>query len=170
MSEWYRRFKNFDEYKKSLDGKFDEIVEKETWHSATTIDKIQAYLDRYPNGRYADEARKKLEDLFWKETKEKDTIDSYQAYLDVYPDGRYASKAKKGKIINYLLKLFFLIIFSTMYLFVAYFFYEVFLYFVYKGTGYFIALFFTSAFFSIAVLILDRIIKKIKKLTYNKII
>lgn len=54
----------------------------------------QSYLDQYPSGRYASEARNSKEDLAWNDAIMKDTILSYQNYLDTYPSGRYASQAR----------------------------------------------------------------------------
>lgn len=79
-------------------------AEDDLWRAAQaqhTIDAYQTYLDVYPSGCYANEAKnskKKLldekEDLAWNDAIMKDTILSYQSYLGTYPSGHYASQAR----------------------------------------------------------------------------
>lgn len=79
-------------------------AEDDLWRAAQaqhTIDAYQTYLDVYPSGYYANEAKnrkKKLldekEDAVWNEALQKDTFLSYQNYLDSYPTGRYVNTAR----------------------------------------------------------------------------
>ena len=80
-----------------------QAAEDDLWraaHAQHTIGAYQSYLDTYPSGRYANEAKnrkKKLldekEDAVWNGAQQKDTILSYQNYLDSYPTGRYVNTA-----------------------------------------------------------------------------
>lgn len=68
-----------------------------------------AYLKRYPDGLYAEEAQTKLDDWeqssgsglsqkerrAWNSAKQADTLQSYQSYLKAYPKGNYADLAAK---------------------------------------------------------------------------
>lgn len=69
---------------------------------------LRAYLDRYPEGLFADEARARLdrieadnrdtvqtqERLIWDNVTAEDTVEAYQTYLDRYPDGAFAERAR----------------------------------------------------------------------------
>lgn len=69
---------------------------------------LRRYLDRYPDGAYADEARRRLseieaarrpavsarERLVWRSAEDADTARAYRDYLERYPDGAYAREAR----------------------------------------------------------------------------
>lgn len=62
----------------------------------------QAYLEEYPDGRYAPEAKRALEDaetraeaVAWTEAKERSTTASYKNYLERYPEGPNALLAAR---------------------------------------------------------------------------
>ncbi len=69
---------------------------------------LRAYLNRYPEGLFADEARARLdrieadnrgtvqaqERLIWDNVTAEDTVEAYQTYLDRYPGGAFADRAK----------------------------------------------------------------------------
>ena len=69
-------------------------------------DDLNAYLDRYPDGIYADEARAMLEDYeaeerthldnnAWSTAVARNTANSYRTYLAEFPEGIYAGVAKQ---------------------------------------------------------------------------
>lgn len=65
-----------------------------------TVTGYRAYLDRYPNGIFADLARQELADLTaaaearaWADAINADTLEAYQDFLQDYPDGIYAGQA-----------------------------------------------------------------------------
>ena len=74
-----------------------------------TEDGLRLYLDRYPNGLFAQEARARLNQIIedraeaaaaqerddWEEVRAADTIDAYEAYLARYPDGRFVAEARE---------------------------------------------------------------------------
>ena len=69
-------------------------VEDDTWSNVRYLDSkeaYEAYLKEFPEGKYADEARKILDTIddthLWEETIERGTYEAYEAYLDspVYP-------------------------------------------------------------------------------------
>ena len=60
---------------------------------------FEEFLRKYPNGRFASEARTRLDDLVWKDVTE-NQYDSRKAsdcesYLKRFPDGRHAAEARK---------------------------------------------------------------------------
>ncbi|MBV7377323.1 peptidoglycan-binding protein [Maritimibacter dapengensis] len=69
---------------------------------------LRAYLERYPDGLFADVAEARLEQiesekianaraeerLFWSRAREEDRATSYRAYLDRYPDGLFVDNAR----------------------------------------------------------------------------
>lgn len=73
-----------------------------------TIAGWQAYLNRYPNGRYAELARGRMqeaqaeiqsrarteEDAVWSNMLLLDDVRAYENYLRLYPEGRYVSEAR----------------------------------------------------------------------------
>jgi outer membrane protein assembly factor BamD (BamD/ComL family) len=83
--------------------------EAEAWRKATQADTAAGYkgfLDRFPNSRYAAEAREKQaaavqreatarEDEAWRRAVQTDTAVGYQAYLTRYPNGRYVAEARQ---------------------------------------------------------------------------
>lgn len=74
--------------------------EKKTFKNAqkaNTIEAYQGYLQKYENGKYAREAREKLENLHFEQAKSKNTLASYDDYLKQYPNGRFVGEANNGK-------------------------------------------------------------------------
>lgn len=69
---------------------------------------LRAYLERYPDGLYAEVAEGRLADIearkrrraeaaeraFWDDRRTEDTQAAYQAYLDRYPNGSFVDEAK----------------------------------------------------------------------------
>jgi len=100
MMEWYCQFKSLDDYKSYLQNKSEDVKEEEAWREAKTIKALEAYLAQYPKGKYAKQAKEKIEDLRWKNVKLKNTIESYQNYINKYPNGKYIREAKSN--IEYL--------------------------------------------------------------------
>ncbi|MGO9992911.1 MAG: hypothetical protein ACLPTF_10435 [Steroidobacteraceae bacterium] len=81
-------------------------AEDELWQragqSGTGAD-LQAYLDKYPNGRYAEQAqgilaestRRAEEDAAWKRAGTSTQLAAVQSYVDKYPTGRYLDAAQQ---------------------------------------------------------------------------
>ncbi|PZX16594.1 putative peptidoglycan binding protein [Palleronia aestuarii] len=75
------------------------------------IDGLEAFLERYPQGRYAAKARERLSDLrdaridtdgmskeeqdMWQAARDAGTIAAYEAYANAYPRGRYANRVRQ---------------------------------------------------------------------------
>lgn len=69
---------------------------------------LQSYLNRYPDGLYADVAQARLDKLdaaqtekaarqdrqAWSDAKDQDTVGAYRGYLRQFPDGAFADRAK----------------------------------------------------------------------------
>jgi len=71
--------------------------------SSGRVDDLQAYLKRYPDGLYANEAKRELErqgygagneDRDWDQAYRADTVQGYEAYLAAYPRGKYRRDAE----------------------------------------------------------------------------
>jgi hypothetical protein len=59
---------------------------------------IQAFLNKYPDGRFTETANAKLEYIenqFWSAVIKVDDIESYQNYLNEYPEGNHSNLARK---------------------------------------------------------------------------
>ena len=78
---------------------------QETGAAGGDIEGMRRYLERYPNGHYADharsqinahdEAQRRADRRAWREAEHLDTIRSYDSYLDRFPEGRYADQARQ---------------------------------------------------------------------------
>ncbi len=94
------------ERRRLLMGTITVLVLATTWYFVTLEDRtfeaarqanttadLKAYLADYPAGKYVDDARNGIDDLFWDERR--DTMD-YQGYLAKYPAGRHSGSAKQA--------------------------------------------------------------------------
>lgn len=73
-----------------------------------TAEGLRAYLERYPNGRYAEEARRRLAEFeaqeedenrraasrAWQQAQEVDTVDAYTDFLNRFPNSEFAEQAQ----------------------------------------------------------------------------
>jgi formylglycine-generating enzyme required for sulfatase activity/outer membrane protein assembly factor BamD (BamD/ComL family) len=89
-------------------GAVDAMREREAWEAAEregTDPAYQKYLEQFPKGKYAEQARAALKKLAGQESsqREKDAWDAaesegtepaFRKYLDEYPRGRYAAQAR----------------------------------------------------------------------------
>lgn len=64
-------------------------------HRRGTIAAYESYLQRFPNGNHASEAKENVESLYWKEASAAPSPESLQEYLSRYPGGRFAQEAKR---------------------------------------------------------------------------
>ncbi|RVT83263.1 hypothetical protein DXV76_13520 [Rhodobacteraceae bacterium CCMM004] len=85
--------------------------ERRYWEQVRAQDAIatyRQYLDRYPNGRYAAEARDRIAILeadarsagngdqqAWNRARQIDTAEAYRAYLSQFPNGAFADRARR---------------------------------------------------------------------------
>ena len=72
-----------------------------------TISSYSKYLEEYPNGIYAKEAKKVKERIRYGELSNINTVSSLSKYLNEYPNGLYADYVKKRIIIIKSLKFYF---------------------------------------------------------------
>lgn len=81
---------------------------EEAWSQARigNQEKLTAFLQKYPDTRWTDEAKRLIKELderdrlaqeqhAWSNALASDTIKSYQQYLGNYPDGRFANQAQE---------------------------------------------------------------------------
>ena len=63
-----------------------------------TITAYEEYVERYPDGPNADQARNRIETLraeqAWAEAQQRDTMPAYQEFLEAYPDAASADEAR----------------------------------------------------------------------------
>ena len=73
--------------------------EKRDWEVAETAGSLYSYneyLAKYPQGEFADSARRKIEELEFLDCQTTSTVEAYQAYLARYPNGPFSAKAREG--------------------------------------------------------------------------
>ena len=76
------------------------LSEKNIWKSVkdqNTFSSYQTYINKYPKGKYLNEAKNLKDDSFWKETKKQNSFEAYKKYLSLNPDGKYLNEAKNLK-------------------------------------------------------------------------
>lgn len=98
--------KQFNEFK-NKESKKESKTEEAVWKIANEDKKWQKYLDIYPNGNYADDARKKIKEAegatgkanadneAWNDAKSIDTISAYENYKSSFPEGRHIDEANR---------------------------------------------------------------------------
>lgn len=57
---------------------------------------IEAYLQKYPNSPYRQEAWNKIDSIDWQIAKKADTTEAYQTYLDEHTDGSHIEEAENA--------------------------------------------------------------------------
>lgn len=77
--------------------------EEDIWNLISSENKLsgyERYVENYPDGRYADEAREKIhelkEDDIWESARRRNRYESYRQYLEEYPRGKYRKEAFAG--------------------------------------------------------------------------
>ncbi len=71
--------------------------EARQWEEAKATDSVSAYeifLAAYPEGVYADSARREVEAIHFEEAKAENSLSGYETFLNLYPDGVYADSAR----------------------------------------------------------------------------
>lgn len=74
----------------------------QAWEKASSEDTVasyDAYLEDYPEGEHADEARARRDSLAeaeaWATAEDADSAEAYEAYLDEHDDGAHAAQARE---------------------------------------------------------------------------
>lgn len=76
----------------------EEIIFVEAYDYAVetfNVEKLEAYLLKYPEGKYISKAKKMIEITLWQLACKENTIESYKRYLIKYPNGIAAKLAKQ---------------------------------------------------------------------------
>ena len=71
-------------------------TDEKAWQEAAnqnTIESYDAYLEKYPEGEYALEAKEKSEALLWQKVSRINSIPACEDYLEKYPDGKFIDVA-----------------------------------------------------------------------------
>lgn len=79
---------------------FNRHNENKAWESAKQINSsksYQDYVDRYPDGRFLNDAVFMKEDAFFNEVKESNTVKDYNNYMKAYPNGKYYKEAEYSR-------------------------------------------------------------------------
>lgn len=65
-----------------------------------SVEDYQAYLEKYPNGRFRHEAERlmkiQVEDDAWTEAQNKGTVEGYYEYITIYHNGNYVADAREN--------------------------------------------------------------------------
>lgn len=72
--------------------------EKSAWskaQKANTAESYKAFLDKYPNGKFATEAASALETIEWADAEKANTLEAYKSFLDKRPDSKFADTAQQ---------------------------------------------------------------------------
>jgi outer membrane protein assembly factor BamD (BamD/ComL family) len=72
-------------------------AEEKSWEQAEKLDSIAAYtqfIEKYPDGMYAEKAQLKIEELDFKKAESQNTVRAYTRYLEKYPHGAYTEKVQ----------------------------------------------------------------------------
>jgi outer membrane protein assembly factor BamD (BamD/ComL family) len=72
-------------------------AEEKSWEQVEKLDSIAAYrqfIEKYPDGIYADKAQLKIEELDFKKAETRNTVQAYIRYLEKYPNGAYTEKVQ----------------------------------------------------------------------------
>lgn len=70
--------------------------EKRDWTKAqqtNTVEAYKGYLEKYPSGKFATEAKAAIENLDWKVAQQANTVEAYQEFMKKYPSSKLASTA-----------------------------------------------------------------------------
>jgi hypothetical protein len=82
--------------------------EKVLWNDfldSRSSEKLNTYLNKFPNGIYKNEAETSMEGVVWKESISKNTVNSIENYLRRYPFGEYTREAVKEIEKNIMMQL-----------------------------------------------------------------
>jgi hypothetical protein len=71
--------------------------EKKNWENAISKNSIAAYedyLELYPQGKFADEAKLRIETIYFEKAEATNTIKTYEDFLKRYSEGQFADRAR----------------------------------------------------------------------------
>jgi serine/threonine protein kinase len=72
-----------------------EDADWQTAQGTSSIESVEQYLRKYPNGPHSTEARAMLERLYWAKDSQANTLDGYRDYLNRFPQGAHTSAAEE---------------------------------------------------------------------------
>jgi hypothetical protein len=61
-----------------------------------SVENLESFLKRYPNGIFSLPAQTQLEDLYWARSTSSDNAAAYNEYLAKYPNGKYSQQAQSN--------------------------------------------------------------------------
>jgi len=77
---------------------FISACERDEWANAqktNTVEAYNAFLEKYPNGEFADEASASIEEIKWQDTEKANTTEAYEEFLETYPSSAKAAIASE---------------------------------------------------------------------------
>ncbi len=72
-------------------------TKQSSWKKAkesNTITAYSAFLEKYPQSEFSDEAKRQIKNLDWQRAKRYNTVRSFTEFIDKYPDSENTDKAK----------------------------------------------------------------------------
>ena len=72
--------------------------EERQWQDARmkrSAEGYEQFLEQYPEGRFAADAREALETLRFKQAQKENTLDAFTGFLELHPDGQHAEEATR---------------------------------------------------------------------------
>jgi outer membrane protein assembly factor BamD (BamD/ComL family) len=72
--------------------------DKQAWQEAdeaNTVAAFETYLQERPEGKFADQARERIDALDWEEAEESDSVSGYEKYLREHPAGKFTEQARE---------------------------------------------------------------------------
>jgi len=91
-----KSLKRNEEQIQRVNERIEELFFKKAHKADNDVDAIkmhERYLQEYPGGAYAQEAKKKIEELSFNIAAGEDTIKAYKGFIEKYPQTKYSQKA-----------------------------------------------------------------------------
>lgn len=85
-----------EEHIQRIKERIEELFFKKAHKADNDVDAIklhEEYLQEYPGGAYAQEAKMKIEELSFNITAGEDTVEAYKGFIEKYPQSKYYRKA-----------------------------------------------------------------------------
>jgi hypothetical protein len=81
-----------------IDGSLEIDAEAQEWGalaSSQDLGRLQSFVQHFPNGRFSEQARRRLEQLEWNSIKDRDDIQTLDLFLQRFPHSRFENIARE---------------------------------------------------------------------------